>query len=91
MIDFDDVTKENIKQHNPHWPKIPDRPYKILKTGGSGYGKTNLLFNLISEQPDIDKMYLYANGPYEAKCQFLFNKWESIGLKHLNDSKAFIE
>ena len=29
MINFDDVTKENMKQHNPNWPQIPDRPYKI--------------------------------------------------------------
>ena len=37
-------------------------------------GKTNLLFNLISQQPDIDKKYLYAKDPYEAKYQFLTNK-----------------
>ena len=24
MINFDDVTKENIKQHNPSWRQIPD-------------------------------------------------------------------
>ena len=29
--------------------------------------------------------------PYEAKYQFLINKQESTGLKHFNDSKAFIE
>ena len=22
MINFDDVTKENIKEHNPNWPQI---------------------------------------------------------------------
>ena len=49
------------------------------------------LFNLISPQPDIDKIYLYANDPYEAKYQFWINKRESTGLKHFNDSKAFIE
>ena len=26
MINFDDVTKENIKKHNPNWPQIPDHP-----------------------------------------------------------------
>ena len=31
--------------------------------GGSGSGKTNALFNLISHQPDIDKIYLYAKNP----------------------------
>ena len=36
-------------------------------------------------------MYLYAKDPYEAKYQFLINKQESTGLKHFNDSKAFIE
>ena len=29
MINFDDVTKENIKEHNPNWPKIPDHPKNI--------------------------------------------------------------
>ena len=39
-----------------------------------GSGKTNLLFNLVSHQPDIDKIYLYAKDLYEAKHQFLINK-----------------
>ena len=30
MINFDDVVKENIKQHNPNWPQITDHAYKIL-------------------------------------------------------------
>ena len=47
--------------------------------------------NLINNQPDIDKIYLYAKDPYEAKYQFLINKRESTGLKHFNDPKAFIE
>ena len=36
-------------------------------------------------------MYLYAKDLYEPKYQFLINKRESIGLKHFNDPKAFIE
>ena len=47
--------------------------------------------NLINNQPDIDKIYLYAKYPHEAKYQFLINKRESTGLDHLNDPKAFIE
>ena len=31
MINFDYVTKEDMKYHNPNWPEIPDHPYKILK------------------------------------------------------------
>ena len=34
---------------------------------------------------------MYAKDPYKAKYQFLINKQESAGLKHFNDSKAFIE
>ena len=63
----------------------------ILIIGGSGSGKTNALLNLINNQPDIDKIYLYAKDPYEDKYQFLINKRESIRLKHFTDPKAFIE
>ena len=65
--------------------------YRILIIGGPGSGKTNALLNLINNQPDIDKIYMYAKDPYEAKYQFLINKRESTGLKHFNDPKAFIE
>ena len=71
MINFDDVTKENIKEHDPKWPQIPDNSYRILIIGGSRSRKTNSLFDLIRQQPDIDKIYLYSKGPYEAKYQSL--------------------
>ena len=58
MINFNDVTKENIKEHNPNWPQIPDHLFRILIIWGSGSGKTNSLFNLINDKPDIDKTYL---------------------------------
>ena len=31
--------------HNPNWPYIPYHPYRMLIIGGSGLGKTNVLFN----------------------------------------------
>ena len=58
---------------------------------GSGSRKTNALLNLKNNQPYIDKIYLYAKDPYEAQYKFLINKRESTGLKHFNDTKAFIE
>ena len=70
MISLDDITIENIKEHNPNWVQIPDRPYRIFMIGGSGSGKTNSQFNLINQQPDIDKTFLYTKDPYEAKYQF---------------------
>ena len=59
--------------------------------GGSGSVKTNALLNLINEQDDIDKIYLYAKDLSEPKYEFLIKKHENGGIKHLNDSKAFIE
>ena len=53
--------------------------------------KTNALLNLINNQPDIDKIYLYAKDPYEAKYQYLINKREKVGLSHYDDPKAFME
>ena len=63
----------------------------MLIIGGFGSGKTNVLLNLINNEPDIDKIYLYAKHKYGAKYQFLLYKRERIGLKYLNDPKAFIE
>ena len=71
--------------------EIPDHLCWILIIGGSGSGKTNSLFNLINQESDIDKIYLYAKGPYAGKYQILFKKREDVGTKHFNYSKAFIE
>ena len=46
---------------------------------------------MINHEPDIDKVYLYAKNPFEAKFQLLINERENTGLKYLNDPKAFIE
>ena len=91
MINLDDYTNENKTEYNSKWPCIPDHSHRIFVIGGSGSGKTNALLNLIKNQSDIDKIYLYAKDPYEAKYQYLSNKRESTGLKHFNDHKAFIE
>ena len=91
MINFDEYTNENKRKHNLNWPYIPDHPYIILIIGGPESGKTNALLNLIDNLPNIDKIYLYAKDSYEDKYQFLIKMRESIGLKHFNDPKAFIE
>ena len=91
MINFDNYTNENKIEHNPKWPYIPDHPYRILIIGGSGSGKTNALLILINNQSDVDKIYLYAKDPYEAKYQYLIKKRKKVGLDHFNDPKAFIE
>ena len=62
MVNFHEHTNENKRKHNSNHPYIPDLPYRILKIGGSGSGKTNIL-NLINNQPDIDKICLYEKDP----------------------------
>ena len=91
MINFDEYTNENEIEHNSKWPYIPDDPYRMLAVGGFGSGKTNALFNSIGNQPDIDKIYLYAKDPFETRYQYLSNKREEVGLNHYDDPKAFME
>ena len=92
MINFDNYTNENKTEHNLKRPYIPDHPYRILIVGSSRSRKTNVLLNLINNQPDINKMYLYAKDPYEAKYQYLINKREKVRLDHhFNDPKSFME
>ena len=91
MINLDNITDESNKENNKKWPYIPDHSYRILIIGGSGSWKRNTLLHLIKEQDVIDKIYLYAKDLSEPKYEFLIKKRENAGIKHLNDSKAFIE
>ena len=90
MINLDNIVNNNNEKHNEKWPYIPDHRHRILIIGGSGSGKTNTLLHLINEQKDIDKIYLYAKDLSEPKYEYLIRNRENAGIKHLNDSKAFI-
>ena len=91
MINLDKIVNNNNDEHNEKWPSVPGHPYRILIIGGSGSRKTNILLNLINEQKDIDKIYLYAKDLSEKRYEYLIRNCENVGIKHLNDSKAFIE
>ena len=84
------LQKKTKKKHDPNWLQIPNHLQKISLVGGSGSGKAKSLFNLISLQPDTDKIYLYSKDPYET-YELLINKRGSSGLKHFNDSKVITE
>ena len=91
MINLDNIVNNNNEKHNEKWPYIPDHLYRILIIGGSGSGKANTLLNLINEQRDIDKIYLYAKDLSKSKYGHLINNRENAEIKHLNDLKASIE
>ena len=52
-----------------------------------------MLLNLINEQNDIDKIYLYARDLNKTKHKSLIKKRKVAGIKqmHLNDPNTFIE
>ena len=91
MINLDKLTNKNNKEHNEKQPYIPDHPYRIIIIGGSGSRKTKALIDLINEQNDIDKIYLYARDLSEPKYEYLIKTHEDAGIKHLNNPNAFIE
>ena len=80
MINLDDITNENNKEHNEKWLYIPDHPHRILIISGSGSGKTNALLNLINED-NIDKIYLHAKDLRKDKYQFLIKKRKDVGIE----------
>ena len=88
------ITNQNNREHNEKWLYIPDFPCRILIIGDSGSGKSNTSLNLIKEEDNdnfIDKIYWYAKDLSERKYEFFIKKRENAGIKHLNDSNAFIE
>ena len=90
MINSDSITNKNNKKHNEKWLYIPYHPYRIIIIGGSGSGKTNALINLINQQNDIEKIYLYERDLSEPKYEYLIKKREDAGIKHVNNPNAFI-
>ena len=76
MINLDSITNENNKERNEKWPYIPDHPHRIIIIGAFASGKTNALLNLINEQNNIDKIYLYAKDLSYPKYEHLIKKRE---------------
>ena len=72
MVNLDSITNENNKTYNKKWPYIPDHTHRIMIIGGSGLGKTSALLNLINEQNNIYKIYLYAKDLSEPKYEYWF-------------------
>ena len=86
MLNLDKIC--NNKSDDENWP------FRMLIIGPSGSGKTNTLLNLIqnlNETTPVDKIYVYTKDLAEPKYEFLINTRKNAGIKHFNNSTAFIE
>ena len=75
------ISQNKHKKFNTNGLHISDPLYILLITESSKSVKRNALHNLISHQPDIDKIYLHAQDQNEGKYIFLIYKPESVDLK----------
>ena len=73
MFNFDDITKEDIKEHNPNWPKIPDHPYRISIVAGSLEGL----------KPNIQKSTIRNTIPQITLAEYIYIMNIYIVLKNL--------
>ena len=78
MIKFDDYVNENKTEHNKKLAIYSRSSIQNINNTRLRIWKKNVLLNLIETQPDIDKIYLYAKDPFEAKYQYLINKKERV-------------
>ena len=88
MLNLDNIVSNKNENKDNNWP------FRMLIIGPSGSGKTNTLLHLIqnlNKTTPIDKIYLYAKDLTEPKYEFLINNRKNAGIKHFNDSTAFIE
>ena len=87
MITISDVAKENIKEQT----EIATNSWSSIKNNNDWRLWITVSDDLITHQPDPNKIYWFAKDPYKSKNSFLINKRKSTGLKHLDHFKVFIE
>ena len=87
MINFVEVTGENMQEHNPLWMQIPDHLYNKRWLW---IRKINEILDLINQQSDVDIIFLYTKDLNESKYHYL-KKCEDVGVKQFKDPKVFRE
>ena len=92
MINLDNITNENNKEHNKKKWAIYSRPsVQNFDNWWFWIRKNKRIANLINEQSDVDKIYLYAKDLNEQKYEYLIKNHKNTGIKHLNDPNAFVD
>ena len=88
MLNLDNILSNKNENKDNTWP------FRMLIIGPSRSSKTNSLLHLIqnlNKTTPVDKIYLYAKDLTEPKYEFFINNRKNAGIKHFNDSTAFIE
>jgi hypothetical protein len=81
IINFDPIIEKTLGgkvnyYHND--PLLPANPFRAIIAGPSGYGKTNLLLNLLINYLKYDIIVLVAKDLHEEKYQFLARIMEEV-------------
>ena len=91
MINLDNTVNNNNEKRSEKMALYTRPSLQNFNNWWFWVRKTNTLLHLINKQKDIDKIYLYAKDLSESKYEYLIKNRENAGIKHLNDSKAFID
>lgn len=71
----DDTPKPNVQNA----PLMPQHPFRMLVNGGSGCGKTTIVFKaLLNGDLKFDKLYIYARDIYEHKYSVLIKHYCNV-------------
>lgn len=86
MLNIRDYTEPEEFAASAKHPYLPQHPFRLLMTGASGCGKTNLLLNFIYDYLDFDNLYICAKDIHEPKYSKLVDKYtmfDGVELKKL--------
>lgn len=86
MIQIEDYTEaEEFVDANQHY-LLPKHPFRLLISGASGTGKTNLLLNFIYDYLEFDNLFVCAKDMYEpkyAKLKENYTMFEGVDLDEM--------
>ena len=71
---YDYSVPNEFADKNQH-PLMPIHPFRLVITGESGSGKTNLLINLILNYLNFDRLYICSKDINESKYETLRDKF----------------
>ena len=87
MVNFDDATEK----HTRTWSKLAIHSWSSIQNINNWRFWIRKKNALLNHTLCTENIYFYAKDPHQTEHQFLITKREVAGLRHCNDSKAFID